>query len=147
MTSLRDLDHAKPVYQVPHDDVVREVMVPAMAAAARVRCMVGYFDSGAFRTLAPGIAAFIENSSQPLCFLASPVLPREDQDAIREAIANPEEVVERVLRTLFEDARMSEDALVRHHYQCLAYLLARERLEMRIVLMRREGTFHPKVWE
>src|SRR6266567_4609342 len=127
MGRLRDLDRVKPVYKVPHDDLAREVMVPALAAAVHVRCMVGYFDSSAFRTLAPGLAAFIANSTEPLLFLASPVLAPEDQQAIREAVADPAEVVERVVREVFEGARMSTDALIKHHYRCLAYLLAQNR--------------------
>src|SRR5437868_4118228 len=103
MGRLRDLDRAKPVYQVPQDDLARDVMVPALAAATYVRCMVGYFDSAAFRTLAPGLAAFIANSDRPLCFLASPVLSRPDQAAIREALTDPAAVVERALGVLFEE--------------------------------------------
>ena len=117
---LRALDRARPVYKVPRDDLALEVMVPALTAATNVRCMVGYFDSSAFRTLAPGLAAFITNSSAPLRFLASPILPSEDQQAIREALADPEAVAARVVSEVFEGARLSTDSLINHHYRCLA---------------------------
>jgi len=108
--------------------------------------MVGYFDSRSFRAFAPGLAAFINRSDGQLQLLASPVITEEDQQAIRGAIANPQEIIAKVTREIFAEARMSEDILVRHHYDCLAYLLAQGRLELRLVLMRTQGMFHPKVW-
>lgn len=146
MACLRELDGAKPVYQVPRQDLVREVMVPALAASTSLRCMVGYFDSRSFRTLAPGLAAFINRPVGSMQLLASPVISEGDQQAIRDAVAHPEEIIERVAREIFAQARSSEDVLVRQHYDCLAYLLARGRLELRLVLMRTQGMFHPKVW-
>ena len=121
-------------------------MTVGLAAATAVRCMVGYFDSKAFRSLAPGLAAFINNSEGRIDLLASPVLPEEDQEAIRQVVKDPQKVIEEVVRNIFTEARLSEDALIRHHYNCFAYLLARHRLELRFVLMRTPGIFHPKVW-
>lgn len=146
MASLRDLEKARPVYQVPRQDLVREVIVPALAASTSVRCMVGYFDSRSFRAFAPGLAAFINRLNGQMQLLASPVITEDDQQAIRDAVADPQEVIDRVVREVFAEARVSEEVLVRHHYNCLAYLLARGRLEMRLVLMRTHGMFHPKVW-
>lgn len=147
MAGLRDeLQDARPVYQVPRQDLVREVIVPAMATSTSIRCMVGYFDSRSFRAVAPGLAAFINRPNGRLRLLASPVITEADQQAIRDAVADPEEIITRVAREIFTEARMSEEVLVRHHYDCLAYLLARGRLELRLVLMRTQGIFHPKVW-
>jgi len=134
------------VYQVPRQDLVREVLVPALAASSSIRCMVGYFDSRSFRTLAPGLAAFISRPDGQMRLLASPVITEADQQAIREAVADPQEIIARVARNIFAGARVSEEVLIRHHYDCLAYLLARGRLELRLVLMNSQGIFHPKVW-
>jgi superfamily II DNA or RNA helicase len=147
MAGLRnELCEARPVYQVPRQDLVREVIVPALALSASVRCMVGYFDSRSFRALAPGLAAFVNRTDGQMRLLASPVITEADQQAIRDAVADPQEIIARVAREIFAEARMSEDVLVRHHYDCLAYLLARGRLDLRLVLMRTQGMFHPKVW-
>lgn len=134
------------MYQVPRQDLVREVIVPALATSTSIRCMVGYFDSRSFRALAPGLAAFINRPNGQIRLLASPVITEADQQAIRDAVDDPEEIIARVAREIFAEARMSEEVLVRHHYDCLAYLLARGRLELRLVLMRTQGLFHPKVW-
>jgi superfamily II DNA or RNA helicase len=144
--TLCNLDRTSSVYQVPQDDLVGEVMIPAFSEASTVKCMVGYFNSLAFRTLAPGLAAFLAQPNGNVRMLASPVLSVEDQDAIREAVADPEEVLLRAANDAFAEARLSEDALVRHHYACLAYLLAAGRLDLRLVMMRNAGLFHPKVW-
>jgi len=78
--------------------------------------------------------------------LASPVIGAADQQAIRDAVETPQEVLERITMQVFASARDSEEALVRHHYDCLAYLIACGRLQLRLVLMRSSGIFHPKVW-
>jgi superfamily II DNA or RNA helicase len=134
------------VYQVPRQDLVREVIVPALVASISVRCMVGYFDSRSFRAFAPGLAAFINRPGGQMQLLASPVITEADQQAIRDAVADPQEIIDRVAREIFAAARVSEEVLVRQHYDCLAYLLARGRLELRLVLMKTQGMFHPKVW-
>ena len=143
---LRILDNAKPIYQVPHDDLVREVMIEGFKASTAARCMVGYFDSLAFRAIAPGLAEFINNSTGTFSLLASPVLSPEDQDAIRLAVDDPESVVSEYIQRTFASARVSEDDLIRHNYDCFAFLLAKGRLGMRLVLMKNGAMFHPKVW-
>jgi superfamily II DNA or RNA helicase len=108
--------------------------------------MVGYFDSIAFRHLAPGLAAFINESNGKMRLLASPVLGVEDQEAIRDAVLKPDVVMASAISLLFEGARVSESALARHNYECLAYLIAAGRLDIRFVVMPGGHLFHPKVW-
>jgi superfamily II DNA or RNA helicase len=108
--------------------------------------MSGYFGSGALRHLAPGLAAFINETAGVFRLLISPVLDQADQDALRRGARQPEEVLAEAARTLLTDGRVSRSALERHTLECLSYLLARERLEIRFVLMRDGGVFHPKVW-
>ena len=95
--------------------------------------------------IAPGLAAFIESAVEPLRLLISPAISQEDQDAIDQAMTSPEEVVSRYASILFEEARLSEAKVVRHAAECLGYLLAAHRLELRFVLMPR-GQYHKKMW-
>jgi superfamily II DNA or RNA helicase len=146
VTSLRTLGELKLLYTVPRDDLIGEVLVPAMAGSSAVRCMAGFFSSAAFRHVAPGLAAFINGSSGTFQLLISPVLNDEDQRAVREALERPEAVLARAARLLLEDALLSQSALQTHTLECLSYLLAARRLELRFVLMSEGGMFHPKVW-
>jgi superfamily II DNA or RNA helicase len=144
--TLRSLGDLKPLYTVPGDDLVGEVLIPSMAASSSVRCMAGFFSSAAFRHIAFGLAAFINDSAGSFRLLISPILSEDDRNALRDAIERPEAVLARAAVFLFEQARISPSALEQHALGCLSYLLATGRLEIRFVLMAEGGMFHPKVW-
>lgn len=146
MSTLRELNRLHPLYTVPGDDLVGEVLVPAMASSGSVRCMAGFFHSSAFRHLAPGLAAFVNETDGEFRLLISPVLGDEDRAALRSAMADPSEVLARAARTILDETGLSPSALEQHTLDCLAYLLAVGRLSIRFVLMPDGGTFHPKVW-
>jgi superfamily II DNA or RNA helicase len=134
-----------PVYEIPDDDLVGEVLVPAMANATTLRLGAGYFTSHCLAQIAPGLAAFIANSSAPLQLMVSPEISDEDRDAIDRGIATPAEVIAELSDRLAGESSISSSALVRHTVDCLAYLVASNRLDLRFVLMRR-GMYHKKVW-
>jgi len=144
--TLRELDKARAMYVVPRQDLVNEVMIPAMKNSVELTCMFGYFDSSSFAHLAPGLAAFLNTHDGTFRLIISPQLNLADQDALKDAVDDPETVLQRVAEVLFEDGRISESALVRHNLACLSYLLATGRLELRFAVMKGGGLFHPKVW-
>jgi superfamily II DNA or RNA helicase len=146
VSTLRGLNRLRPLYTVPGDDLIGEVLVPAMVSCSSVRCMAGFFHSSAFRHLAPGIAAFVNGTDGAFQLLISPVLDEEDRAALRSATADPSEVLARAARTILDGAGLSPSALEQHALDCLAYLLATGRLFIRFVLMPDGGMFHPKVW-
>jgi superfamily II DNA or RNA helicase len=134
-----------PVYEIPDDDLVGQVLIPAMSTAAEVRLGAGYFSSRCLAQLAPGLVEYISKSHEPLRVLLSPEISDEDRAAIERGIQSPVEVIEKAVALLFEEARLSESALVQHTLDCLAYLVAADRLELRFVLMER-GMYHKKKW-
>jgi superfamily II DNA or RNA helicase len=136
---------AQPLYEIPGDDLVGQVLQPAMAVSSTARVGAGFFSSHCLAQIAPGLAAFIESTSAPLELLISPEISSEDRDAIERGLRTPDEVVEEAMRTLFTDARLSSSAVVQHTLTCLSYLVAAQRLEVRFVLMR-EGMYHKKMW-
>jgi superfamily II DNA or RNA helicase len=143
--SLRDLEGLRSFYEIPRDDIATPLLIPAMRVAKRVRIMAGFFNSHSFTELAPGLAAFIDGSNEPLELLLSPKISDEDRDAIRRAITDPVKAAEDAIARLFEGTHASESAIASHVHDCLSYLIARDRLVLRFVLMER-GMFHPKVW-
>ena len=124
MSTLRELNRLRPLYTVPGDDLIGEVLVPAMVSCGSVRCMAGFFHSSAFRHLAPGLAAFVNGTDGAFQLLISPVLDDEDRAALRSATADPDEVLARAARTILDGAGLSPSALEQHTLDCLAYLLA-----------------------
>jgi superfamily II DNA or RNA helicase len=146
LSALRDLDRLRPLYTVPGDDLIGEVLVPAMASCSSVRCMAGFFHSSAFRHLAPGLAAFVNGTAGAFRLLISPALDDADRAALRSASTDPDEVLARAALTILKEAGLSASALEQHTLDCLGYLLAAGRLFIRFVLMPDGGMFHPKVW-
>jgi superfamily II DNA or RNA helicase len=146
MTGLtKALATVLPDYEIPDDDLVGEVLIPALTAAEEVRIGVGFFSSRCLAQVAPGLAALIASGGCPLRLLASPEISDEDRDAIERGIRTPQEVINEAIQRLLEEARLSDSVLVHHTLECLAYLIAANRLEIRFVLMQR-GMYHKKKW-
>ena len=131
--ALREIATLQPLYTVPGDDLVGEVLIPAMSAASSLRCMAGFFSSAAFRHVAPGIATFINATEGVFRLLISPALDDADREAIRTALVRPEDALRRAAEILLEGARLSESALEQHTLDCLSYLLAAGRLAPPVV--------------
>lgn len=143
---IRSLDPIlRPVFLVPRDDLAGGLLIPAMTNSESVWCMAGFFSSSSFTQLAPGLARFVNYSNGKFRFLLSPRIEEKDRQAIEAANADPRGVIAAAALQLFRDGLLSESALARHTVQCLSYLLASNRAELRIVLTKR-GMFHPKVW-
>jgi superfamily II DNA or RNA helicase len=132
-------------YEIPEDDLVGDVLVPSMKEAEEVRIAAGYFSSGCLAQIAPGLAEYLRRERAPLRLLMSPFVSGEDRDAIRRAVRSPDEVLNSAAAELLRNGKNSEEALVRHAVDCLAYLVASNRLELRVVLMQ-EGQYHKKQW-
>ncbi len=139
--TLRSVPGLKPIYFVPREDIVTNVLIPCLQQARAVDCMVGFFSSASLSILAPGLASFIASSSNPLRLIICPVLSAADRDAISQGYRSADTVIEEFL----SQGLSVEDGLARHTLRCLAYLISVARVEIRVALMR-DALFHPKVW-
>jgi len=144
--SLRDLGGRPSIYTVPGDDLVKEILIPAMSSCDTLRCMAGYFHSSALRHLAPGLAAFVNGTRGTFRLLISPVLDDADRETLRSARTDPERILREAYERVFTAAQLDPSAIEQHTLDCLGYLLASNRLAVRFVLMPDGGMFHPKVW-
>lgn len=139
--ALKALSHIRPLYFLPTDPLVDEVLIPGFRAARRVDCMVGFFSSAVLADLAPGLATFIEQSNESFRLIISPLLRQEDLAAIEAGTQSPEDVAAEIFDTIV----VTEDLLQQHTLKCLSYLLRVGRLQLQIALMK-DALFHPKVW-
>ena len=145
MSFSSELVRVRPAYEIPAQDLVGEVLVPAMRLCDEVRIEAGFFSSRCLAQIAPGLAAFVNDTNGNLQLMVSPEISEEDQDAIRRGVSDPQTVLAQAMDRLFESARLSESAIERHAVETLAFLVASGRLEMRVVLMAR-GMYHKKIW-
>jgi superfamily II DNA or RNA helicase len=141
LTELRSVSGLRPIYFVPRENVATEVLIPCLAGAMKIDCMIGFFSGQSFAMLAPGLASFIAASTQPLRLVICPVLSPEDREAIHAGYTSAQSVIEQFLSAGLN----VEDALARHTLRCLSYLIGVGRLEIRVALLR-DAIFHPKVW-
>ena len=142
--SLKDLTNLQPLYILPKDNLVGDVIVPCLQLATSYDCMTAFFQSGALREMAPGLADFIAHSEGKMRLLVSPYLSLRDQEAIKEGLNDASTLIAKRLEELCGSAEVNADALVKHTLECLAYLIASDRIQIKLVLVK-NGLFHPKV--
>lgn len=133
--ALSALEDLRPLYFLPEDPLAEEVLIPGFSVADSVDCMVGFFSSEVLRSLAPGLATYINLSSDSFRLVISPLIRKPDHAAITQA---------EIEQTL-EELVVTQDLLEQHTLKCLTYLLRTGRIEIKIALMS-DGLFHPKVW-
>ena len=135
------LDGVMPDYEIPADDLVGEVLIPAISGSDEVRIGAGFFSSHCLAKIAPGLAAYLARDGV-LRLLASTELSAEDRKAVETGVTTPERAIEAFSLELLSDTGTT---LARHAADCLAYLVARDRLQIRFVLMP-SGMYHKKKW-
>lgn len=135
------LSQSKPLYILPRDDVASEVLSPALSVSERVDIMMGFFSSHSFSEIAPGLAAFLSESTEPLRLIISPYISQDDQEALRQGSLDASNSASVAVERMMPDA----DELATHTLKCLAWLISSGRLSVKIALMR-EALFHTKAW-
>lgn len=139
--SLKEISGLQPLYFLPVDPFVEEVLVRGFASAVAVDTMVGFFSSQGLRSIAPGLATFINETQGVVRLVMSPIVQKKDGEILEEAVRSAEEVAE----SFFEDLIFTQDLVEQHTLKCLAWLLRMGRLEIKVAVMK-DGLFHPKVW-
>ncbi|MFI8965327.1 DEAD/DEAH box helicase family protein [Streptomyces sp. NPDC053493] len=133
------------LYDIPEDDLIGEVLIPAMAVADHVRVGAGFFSSQCLAQIAPGLASFLKRSQGTIELLISPSISDADRDALARGALAPQAAIQVAVDRLLEEASLSQHALVHHTLDCLAYLVASNRLVVRFALMK-QGMYHKKLW-
>ena len=118
----------------PRDDRLHDFYLPALERSVLYRRSTGYFSSAALAVAAAGVARLVENdgSMQLLC---GAQLSSDDVNAILRG----ESLRGRVERTMlrgFDRAEEENDGAGTARLEILAWLVAHERLEIRVVLPR-----------
>ncbi len=131
-------------YELPDDNLVGEVLMPALEVADHLRIGSGYFSAGSFALLAGGLAAFLARSGEAELLLSIEV-SQEEFDAFASGANQPEVVIREFVDQETGPGELSENALANHTLQCLSYLIATERLEVRFAL-KPAGSYHKKMW-
>ena len=123
------------------------VLIPGFRAATSVRGAFGWFSAGWIARLAPGLADYLNRpDTAPIDFTVAPTLFAAERAVIEQAYSmSAEEAAQRVA-DVFVDGRAQASALGRHALDCLAWMVATERLRLRVAVPKPESNYHPKIW-
>lgn len=110
-----------------------EFYVNALVRSSRLDLGLGFFSSSGFRALSIGFAPFIHNGGKMRIVINS-VLSEEDKDAIQTGLASsPDEIlIENIIKKLV-DLEASLNRYDAHFFKCFAYLISKNRVEIKIV--------------
>lgn len=134
-------------YRTDQTDTVTEFYVPCLSVSTEYWRAVGYFTSQGLALAAKGLTPFIQNEGR-MRLIASPVLTEDDVLAIQQGYTARDEVIETaIIRELEGDFA----EIVKHRLTCLAWLIAEERLDIKIAspsqlnLGNRGAIYHEKI--
>lgn len=132
--SLKDLV-LKISYDSDVDDILHDFYIPTLSNSIEYKRSVGFFSSKSLAVSARGISNFIKNggSMQLIC---GTKLKNKDLDIVKKAYTNPEEVIEKFFIQELEDL---EKGFVTDHIQALGWMVAKEKLNIKIALILDEN--------
>lgn len=145
---LADVPSLNPgLYRLPDDPVGPCVLIPGFQHATSIRGAFGWFSAGWIAKLAPGLADYLNrNDTAPIDFTVAPIFFPRERTIIEEACEmSVDEAVQRVT-DVFVKGRIETSALACHALDCLAWMIATERLRLRIAVPKAESNYHPKIW-
>lgn len=142
---MSEINQLNTVYFPHRCDVDQELFSPIASEARTFECMSGYFSSGVLRELAHAISFYLLSSDdKKMRFIIGPNLSSSDDiDALHSAVYAEDDLIP----FLFEDVDISLDNLKSKTVKMLSYLVATNRLEIKIAVMSdSDAIFHNKLW-
>lgn len=135
------------LYRLPDDPVASMVLIPGFRSASQVRGAFGWFTVGWIERLAPGLADYINGEDRaPIDFTVAPAFFPDERRAVERAVRMTKSEAAELVANVFVNGRAEATALARHALDCLAWLLAADRLRLRIAVPTPESNYHPKIW-
>ena len=113
------------------DDRLHDFYIPALEASVRFDRTTGFFSSAALAIAAAGVSRLIQNGGR-MRLLCGAQLSREDVNAIKQGADLRDRVSEALTGCLAEPGDLS----MRTRLEALAWLVAHDRLDIRVVLPR-----------
>ena len=145
---LRNEPTLKPgFFKLPEDPVAGKTLIPGFRAARSVRGAFGWFTVGWIERLAPGLAVYLNRKgTDPIDFTVAPALFANERAAVERGARMTRDEAAQLIVDVFVKGRADASALARHALDCLAWMIAKDRLLLRIAVPTPESNYHPKIW-
>ena len=140
--ALTDLS-LKREYRSYKNNVVKEFYIPVLKEAILYRRAVGFFTSEALVEISKGISGLIENEGH-MQLIVSPILNKEDIEAIEQGY-NSREIVE---KSLLREMKDPQDANDKERLAWISYLISISRLDIKVAFTKKlssKAMFHEKM--
>lgn len=135
------------LYGIPDTDIASNVLIPGFRAAQSVRGAFGWFSAGWISRLAPGLAEYLNrDGAAPIDFTVAPTLYPAERAAVESAVGMTPVKAAQLTADIFVNGRLEATALEQHALDCLAWMIATNRLRLRIAVPVPESHYHPKIW-
>ena len=135
--TFNDID-IKNAYDSDEDDTLNDFYIPVLSHATRYDRLAGYFSSTSLAISAKGMAKFIQNGGR-MRLITSLQLSEEDQNAIRDGITRPDDIISKIIK---EDLDRAEQ-LQKDHVLALSWMIATNKLEIKIAIpLTHNGNFY-----
>lgn len=143
--SLNNLTNIKTTYFLPEDNLVGEVVVPALSNALEYDIMTAFFSSKALAEIAQGLAIFLNSSGGNIRLIISPTLNDADKEAIEKGSKSTPEVLEETFKQYINQSLFEENNITKFTLECLSFLISTERLKVKFAYVIGGDLFHAKV--
>lgn len=140
--ALTDLS-LKREYRSYKNNVVKEFYIPVLKEAILYRRAVGFFTSEALVEISKGISGLIENEGH-IQLIVSPILNKEDIEAIEQGYSS-REIVEKSLLREMKDPQDTND---KERLAWISYLISISRLDIKVAFTKKlssKAMFHEKM--
>ncbi len=144
----------KKTYSSDDDDILHDFYIPILTNAFEYHRLAGFFSSTSLAVAAKGILGLIKNNGT-MKLLVSPQFNSKDIDMLKSAYKDSDQII---TDKFLEELEITESDFVYNHVQALGWMIANERLDIRVAVIcddhrkplqfeaiQQKGIFHQKV--
>lgn len=127
-------------YSTRREHKPTEFFTKALSNSSRLDLGLGYFSSACFNVLACGFAHFVKNGGNMRLYI-NPNVTEDDYYLLRSV--DPKDFEQHMINTYEKLLKIfsRRDELF---FKCLSYLISRQRIEVKMVLLKENGIAHEK---
>lgn len=127
-------------YRSDNDQIHKDFYEKCLEHAIQYDRAVGYFTSGSFSVMAKGFEVFLEREGK-IRMIANPHLSQEDVEAIRLGYKAKHDVV---VQSILRELEIREDSIRNDALNTLAWLIYKDKLEIKIAFTNNNSLYHEK---
>jgi len=125
----------KHTYDSGIDDILWDFYIPVLSKANRYDRIAGFFSSSSLSVAAKGMAEFIQNGGT-LRLVTCPMLSKNDISMLVEESKGLDEIL---YKDFIHDYSELESKLQKDHVRAMGWMMAHNKLEIRIAVIRQNG--------